>query len=523
MSVDPDKIIRDIETLPVGDGSGELYILEDFQKQFIHGAFREGISRAGLTLGRGGGKTGLLSAIAAVAIIPGLALHKWGFDVAAFAASFLQARILGEGCSNILRLLEIEREYLILDNQHAFRLQHKKTRARFQCLGSSPGRSHGGKWNLMLLDELSQFPPADGPRLWAAIVTTLGKKNDAKVLAIGTRPVSEDHFFAKLLAEKSPSVYSQVHAADPEKDDPFSLTTWRKANPGLDRNMPALSILESEAERARMDSQERSQFMALRCNMGTSDVAISGYLLDPESWRRVEGTPELRGKYILGLDLGGSEAFTAAAAIFETGGIAVLQATGNHRKLSDREKDDGLTPGFYLRMQQEGELIQLGDRVVPPDAFLHAVVARWGKPVAIVCDRFRKAELLDSLAKAEFRVPYLLRGMGFKDGAEDVRIFRRATLDKQITAPQSWAIRSALSGARLIVDPAGNAKLAKNSEGGRKKSHRDDLAAAIILGVAEFARRETRATAAPQEAQILNMNETIPESSQEAEFEVLCI
>ena len=185
------------------------------------------------------------------------------------------------------------------------------------------------------------------------------------------------------------------------------------------------------------------------------------------------------------------------------------------------------TPGFYARMAREGELIQLGDRVVPPDEFLNAIEARWGKPVAIVCDRFRKAELLDALTKAGWRVPYRLRGMGFKDGAEDVRAFRRAALDKRICAPVSWAIRSALYGARVQWSiPAGNSKLAKNSEGGRKKTHRDDLVAALILGISEFSRKAFRPVSSSQEAEVVSMNEAKPppvESDTEGEFEVLVI
>ena len=39
------------------------------------------------------------------------------------------------------------------------------------------------------------------------------------------------------------------------------------------------------------------------------------------------------------------------------------------------------------------------------------------------------------------------------------------------------------------MDPAGNAKLAKRAEGGRRSTARDDAAAAAILAVAAGARR----------------------------------
>ena len=78
--------------------------------------------------------------------------------------------------------------------------------------------------------------------------------------------------------------------------------------------------------------------------MGTRPMLpLKGFLIDPENWRAIEGTPDLRGRYVLGLDLGGSEAFTAAAAVYETGGIACLQACGGHLSLAKKEEKENLT------------------------------------------------------------------------------------------------------------------------------------------------------------------------------------
>ena len=58
--------------------------------------------------------------------------------------------------------------------------------------------------------------------------------------------------------------------------------------------------------------------------------------------------------------------------------------------------------------------------------------------------------------------------MGFKDGAEDVRAFRRACLEDKVTPIKSLILASAMSVARVVLDPAGNSKLAKNAGGGRR-------------------------------------------------------
>ena len=59
----------------------------------------------------------------------------------------------------------------------------------------------------------------------------------------------------------------------------------------------------------------------------------------------------------------------------------------------------------------------------------------------------------------------VVRGMGFKDGAEDVRGFRRALADGRVTPIPSLLLRSAMAEARTISDPAGNAKLSKSTQG----------------------------------------------------------
>ena len=76
-----------------------------------------------------------------------------------------------------------------------------------------------------------------------------------------------------------------------------------------------------------------------------------------------------------------------------------------------------------------------------------------------------------------------VRGMGFKDGAEDVRGFRRACLEGDVMPVESLILASAMAAARVVLDPAGNSKLSKNTQGGRRLKARDDAAAAAILAV----------------------------------------
>ena len=97
-------------------------------------------------------------------------------------------------------------------------------------------------------------------------------------------------------------------------------------------------------------------------------------------------------------------------------------------------------------------------------------LTRWGVPGIIVADRWREAELREHLERVEFPLTGLaVRGQGFRDGGEDVRVFRKAVLDGRVSP-----------------------------ERGRRERARDDAAAACILALAEGMRRA--ATPRPGEA-----------------------
>ena len=106
--MDVTKLIKHIETLPVGDGDllGENpYGSSAIKSVSFEGRSKTGILRAGFTLGRGGGKTGLASALALAALLPDSPLHRDGFEVAVVASSFLQATICGRSVKTSLELM----------------------------------------------------------------------------------------------------------------------------------------------------------------------------------------------------------------------------------------------------------------------------------------------------------------------------------------------------------------------------------------------------------------------------------
>ncbi len=140
-------------------------------------------------------------------------------------------------------------------------------------------------------------------------------------------------------------------------------------------------------------------------------------------------------------------------------------------------------------MANRGELFVLGDATVPVALWLAEVMRRIeGEPIAaLVMDRYKQSELGEAIDRAGIRAPLIWRGMGFRDGGEDIERFKRACFDGKVKARPSLLMRSAFSDAVCLRDPANNAKLAKARSTGRI-----DAAAASVLAVAEGARRDGR-------------------------------
>ena len=181
---------------------------------------------------------------------------------------------------------------------------------------------------------------------------------------------------------------------------------------------------------------------------------------------------------------------SAATAYWpETGALEAVAVFPAIPDLSDRGIRDGVGPR-YQQMHRRGELVIAGDRVADVQALISLTLERWGRADLLVADRWREPELRQNLEAVGYPFTALeTRGMGYRDGGEDVRDFRAAVLGGRVTPAPSLLLRSALSEARVMYDPAGNAKLAKSREGGRRQNVRDDAIAAAVIAVAAGYRR----------------------------------
>ena len=420
-----------IETLTLrgGDRDGELFELLPWERKFINGTFRQPDDSA-VNVARGNGKSALVAGLACSVLDPEGPLHGNRRDVDCFASTFDQGTTIFE---DVLSLLggkyDIENRKVWRKQHTANRaiLEHRASGARVRCHGSNPKRAHGLRSFLALADEPAQWEDGTRDAMRAAIRTGLGKVPGSRLIALGTRPRDKAHWFARMLRGISCGFALSYEAR--KKDPPFQVRTWRRANPSWD-HLPSLQEkIRKHAADAKIDPDELASFKALRLNMAGSEV-LQSTLLNADVWEGIEGEAAPEGCPVWGIDLGTTAALSAVSAYWPTSGrLASLCAFPSIPDLPERGLADGIGR-LYVTAWERGELILTPGHSTNIADLLTEALQRFGAPSSIVCDRWREGELRDALKTAKVpRCPLEVRGMGYKDGAEDVRSFRRGVLE----------------------------------------------------------------------------------------------
>ena len=127
------------------------------------------------------------------------------------ASSFAQARIAFDHVRAFLTpaINANPRDWSVQDSANVAKITHRLSGATLKAIGSDPRRAHGLAPSLILADEPSQWEPGKSDRMLAGLQTSLGKAENSKLIALGTRPASDSsHWFSKWL--NGAADYSQV-------------------------------------------------------------------------------------------------------------------------------------------------------------------------------------------------------------------------------------------------------------------------------------------------------------------------
>ena len=458
--------------------------LRVFQKEFVGRALAPGIDVAALSIPRGNGKSWLAAHLLTRCLTPGDELHVPGAEYLLCAASIEQARL-------VYRFIRAEIEpkggYSLIDSTTRIGITHKASNTRLRVLSSNGKTAMGIVGTpILVADEPGSWETVGGTLMYDAIVTALGKPNSPmRTVFIGTLAPSMGGWWHDLIADGSNgSTYVQGLQGDVEKWD-----TWaeiRRCNPLTAISPEFRKRLLGERDAARVDSRLKARFLSYRLNRPSGDE--SEVLLTVTDWERIVAreVPPRAGKPIVGVDLGGGRAWSAAVALYSNGRVEAKAVAPGIPDLEEQEKRDRVPAGTYTKLYDIGQLeIAEGLRVQPPAQLWDMIRETWGKPQLIVCDRHRLAEFQDATGNRVRLEPRVSR---WSEAAFDIRALRQMALDGPLSVDvgSRALMETSLSTARVKSDDQGNTRLMKK---GFNNQSRDDVAQGLVLAAGALARK----------------------------------
>ena len=455
--------------------------LRKFQKIFINGALAPHVRTAALSIPRGGGKSTLIAHLAKRTLTPGDPLFRSGTESFIFAASMGQARRTVFGI--LARLLDPSEYRVASGANNICSALHTATGTRITTLAANAKTSQGlvdVPW--IFCDEPGSWETIGGEALFDAIQTAQGKPGPAmKTFFVGTLAPAQSGWWHDLVAGGSTgSVYVQALQADLKKWD--KLTETRRVNPLMFAHKASREVLREELAAAKKDTRLKARFCSYRLNVPSQDT--SAMLLAIEDWQRVVAreVPPRKQQPVVGVDLGGGRAWSAACAVWANGRVEALASAPGVPSIRDQERRDKVASGTYSKLVERGVLHVSSGKRVQPISDLVKQIKLWN-PAMLLCDRFRHAELLD----AKPGVPVQARVARWSDSSSDIRGLRQLALDGPLSiAPDSRALlQHSLSVSTVENDDAGNSRMVKKS---KNNLARDDVAAALLLAAGALSR-----------------------------------
>ena len=462
--------------------------LRPFQRVFLRRALAPKIDTAALSVPRGNGKSTLAAFTLWRALTPGDALNEPGREYILLAGSMDQAR---QSYRPLREWLEPQGGYRFIDSITRVGITHVETNTRLRVMSSNPKTAMGiVGCPLLVADEPGAWNVRAGEAMHDALQTAQGKPGSRlRVVYIGTLAPSTSGWWHDMIADGSKgSTYVQALQGDAERWDQWP--EIRRCNPLCNISPTFRRKLLEERDAARVDSRLKARFLSYRLNVPTGDE--STMLLTVDDWNRVtaRGVPSRVGRPLVGIDLGGGRAWSTAVAMWETGRAEAIAVAPGIPSIAGQERRDRVPSGTYQKLVDMGALgIAEGLRVPKPARLIEQLIDAWGRPAAVVCDRFRLAELRDCAPG----IPIEPRISRWSESSSDIRALRRIANDGPLAVPEGSRLLMAasLSAAMVKTDDAGNSRLVKK---GTNNTARDDVAAGLLLcaGLYERSRQRPR-------------------------------
>lgn len=417
------KIINFIErvcTHVKGDLANQPFLLEDWQKEFIHNMFGT-MNKTGLRqyrtsyvqIPRKNGKSNLSAAIA-LAIL--FVEKEQGAEIYCCASSRDQAKIVFEVCKQMVR-----NSAILTKNCKTFQnsIVLNGTNSFLKAVAADAGLLHGANASAVIYDELHTAKNRD---LWDVMATSMGARSQPLMIAITTAGVfdtnsicHELYSYGKRVEEgviEDDTFLPLIYEADPD-DDIHDPKVWRKANPNFGISIKP-EYFEKMAREAKTLPSSEIAFRQLHLNQWVNSLA--SWITDDE-WMKSAGNvdlEQLKGrKAYAGLDLAAVEDVTAFVLAFpmDDESIKIVPFLFVSEAAVERRRNQ--TGGSYDKFVSAGELI-----VTEGNSTDYAVIERKIKECAeifdiqsVAFDRWNSNSLVQQLTDAGIEMdPF---GQGF--------------------------------------------------------------------------------------------------------------
>ena len=460
--------------------------LRPFQKRFLDRALSKSVDTSALSLPRGNGKSTLSAHILERCLTPGDPLFEEGAEYLLGAAGLGQAR-------NVFRplraALEAKGGYRFIDSVTRIGVTHRASNTKLRVMSSNAKAAFGIVGTpLAVLDEPGAWEVNGGELMYSALSTAQGKpESRLRLIFVGTlAPASAGWWHDLIDAGSHGSTYVQALKGDRAKWEQWP--EIRRCNPLMSHYPESRRKLLEERDAARLDGRLKARFLSYRLNLPTADDSV--VLLTVADWERMERrpTPERDGQAIVGLDLGGGRAWSAACAVFENGRVEALAVAPGIPGLPEQERRDRVPSGAYQTLEHVGRLtVDSGLRVQTVGALWDAIRDQWGIPASIICDRFDIAKLQDAV---NFACPIEVRIPRWSESTSDIHDLRKLVKDGPLVVSQESRslIAASLAVATVKNDDAGNSRMVKSSN----NVSRDDVCAGFLLAAGAFMRDSLR-------------------------------
>ena len=459
--------------------------LLEFQDDFVRAALLPDNDLACLSLPRGNGKSSLAAWLAARALTPGDGLYRHGKESHIIAASVGQAR---RTTFKLLKRYFVDRDdYFVGESLNEAQIRHKPSGTRITVLAANHKTAQGlVDVPVIIGDEPGSWEVSSGTAVWDAIETAQGKPDsDIRIILIGTLGPHgvPGHWWHKLINGGSTST-THVYSLQGDRKHWDDWDEVARCNPLMVEFAKSRAKLRSELDDAHSDSRLRARFSTYRLNVPSRDE--SSVVLSVGDWESVErrDVPPRTGRPVVGLDLGGGRAWSAAVAVWPNGRTEAVAVAPGIPSISDQERRDRVARGTYQALVDAG-LLHLADGLrVPSPKQLVEHVRQWG-PRKVICDRFRLQELKDAA-----RLPYEPRVTRWSEAAHDIRACRKMAKDGPLSVDPACTslLEASLSVAMVKTDDQGSYRMVKRSD----NCARDDVASALVLACGGLARMPVR-------------------------------